>query len=242
MLSFFTQGYWHHKYYKDNNIGALTEDLKQQWETWFYEQRFGGSKPVLIYDSPRYVNYTPVEFLRTSYLCFTGNLLYQRDHKYDKVNYNLWTFNEDTNYCGGANSPITEFGCNSTDNAYSRRKGDADYNKGWNCLKLKLSIGNKYWNGSQWTTTESTFFIPYHKENVVSDDECLVWTGWNKPVTNHNYTYKVNKDAFVIPINKDDNLQGYLHLEVYIPKIPWDNQLYRENNYLRINYNKIPPV
>lgn len=109
-------------------------------------------------------------------------------------------------------------------------------------LKLKLSIGNKYWNGSQWTTTESTCFIPYHKDNVVTDDECLIWTGWNKPVTNHNYTYKVNKDAFVIPINKEDNLQGYLHLEVYMPKIPWNNQLYRENNYLRINYNNIPPV
>ena len=242
MLSFFTQGYWFHKYYKDNNIEALPEDLKQQWETWFYEQRFGGSKPVLIYNSPRYVNYTPVEVLRTSYLCFTGNLLYQRNHKYDKVNYKLWDIDEDTNYCSGANNPITDFGCNSTDNAYSRRKDDANYNKGWNCLKLTLSIGNKYWNGSQWTTTKSDFWIPYHKENVVSDEECLVWTGWNKPVTNHNYTYKVNKDAFVIPINKDDNLQGYLHLEVYIPKIPWEDQLYRENNYLRIDYNKIPPV
>lgn len=242
MLSFFTQGYWLHKYYKEDNVGALSEDLQHQWETFIYEQRLGGYKPVLIYNSPKYVNYSPAESDKTSYLCFTGNLLYQRECNYDKVHYNVWTINEDTNYCDGINTPLTEFGCSGTDNAYSRRKGDADYDKGWNMLKLKLSIGNKYWNGSQWTTTESTCFIPYHKDNVVTDDECLIWTGWNKPVTNHNYTYKVNKDAFVIPINKDDNLQGYLHLEVYMPKIPWNNQLYRENNYLRINYNNIPPV
>lgn len=242
MLSFFTQGYWLHKYYKEDNVGALSEDLQHQWETFIYEQRLGGYKPVLIYNSPKYVNYSPAESDKTSYLCFTGNLLYQRECNYDKVHYNVWTINEDTNYCDGINTPLTEFGCSGTDNAYSRRKGDADYNKGWNMLKLKLSIENKYWNGSQWTTTESTCFIPYHKDNVVTDDECLIWTGWNKPVTNHNYTYKVNKDAFVIPINKEDNLQGYLHLEVYMPKIPWNNQLYRENNYLRINYNNIPPV
>lgn len=242
MLSFFTQGYWLHKYYKEDNVGALSENLQHQWETFIYEQRLGGYKPVLIYNSPKYVNYSPAESDKTSYLCFTGNLLYQRECNYDKVHYNVWTINEDTNYCDGINTPLTEFGCSGTDNAYSRRKGDADYNKGWNMLKLKLSIGNKYWNGSQWTTTESTCFIPYHKDNVVTDDECLIWTGWNKPVTNHNYTYKVNKDAFVIPINKEDNLQGYLHLEVYMPKIPWNNQLYRENNYLRINYNNIPPV
>ena len=242
MLSFFTQGYWLHKYYKEDNVGALSEDLQHQWETFIYEQRLGGYKPVLIYNSPKYVNYSPAESDKTSYLCFTGNLLYQRECNYDKVHYNVWTINEDTNYCDGINTPLTEFGCSGTDNAYSRRKGDADYNKGWNMLKLKLSIGNKYWNGRQWTATESTCFIPYHKDNVVTDDECLIWTGWNKPVTNHNYTYKVNKDAFVIPINKEDNLQGYLHLEVYMPKIPWNNQLYRENNYLRINYNNIPPV
>ncbi len=79
-------------------------------------------------------------------------------------------------------------------------------------LKLKLRIGDKYWNGTAWTPIESTFWIPYHRENVVSDTETLVWTGWNKPVTNHNYTYKVNKDAYVIPINKNDYLYGRLRL------------------------------
>lgn len=245
MLSFFTQGYWMHKYYKDNNrdSGYNDSEMQQYWEGAFYNLHFGGYKPVLIYNSPQLINYSPAEYSRTSYLCFTGSLFFQRQCSYDKVNYNkIWEVNEDANDCDGYAFPITEIGCNSTDNAYSRNKDDADYNKGWNCLKLKLSIGNKYWNGSQWTEKESVCWIPYHKENVVSDEECLVWTGWNKPVTNHNYTYKVNKDAYVIPINRDDNLYGYLKLEVYVPKIPWDNQLYRENNYLRINYNKIPPV
>ena len=110
------------------------------------------------------------------------------------------------------NYPITEVGCHSTDNAKTRRKSDSSYNKGWNTLKVKLSIGNKYWSGSYWTSSETTFWIPYHKEEVVSDDECLIWTGWNKPVTNHNYTYKVNKDAFVIPITNSDALCGKLRI------------------------------
>ena len=242
MLSFFTQGYWLYRYYRDTTRDDLYTEMQKYWEGDFYTYHLGGKNPVLIYNSPKYVNYSPAEYYKTSYLCFTGNLFYQRECKYDKVHYNIWTINEDTNYCDGINVPITEFGCTGTDNAYSRRKGDADYNKGWNMLKLKLSIGNKYWNGSQWTTKQSICWIPYHKDNVVTDDECLIWTGWNKPVTNHNYTYKVNKDAFVIPINKDDNLQGYLKLEVYMPKIPWNNQIYKEGYKLRINYNNIPPV
>lgn len=242
MLSFFTQGYWLYRYYKDTTRGDLYTEMQKYWEGDFYTYHMGGKNPVLIYNSPKYVNYSPAESDKTSYLCFTGNLLYQRESTYDKVHYNVWTINEDTNYCDGINTPLTEIGCSGTDNAYSRRKGDADYNKGWNMLKLKLSIGNKYWNGSQWTTKQSICWIPYHKDNVATDDECLIWTGWNKPVTNHNYTYKVNKDAFVIPINKDDNLQGYLHLEVYMPKIPWNNQIYKEDIKLRINYNNIPPV
>ena len=242
MLSFFTQGYWLYRYYKDTTRGDLYTEMQKYWEGDFYTYHMGGKNPVLIYNSPKYVNYSPAESDKTSYLCFTGNLLYQRESTYDKVHYNVWTINEDTNYCDGINTPLTEIGCSGTDNAYTRRKGDADYNKGWNMLKLKLSIGNKYWNGSQWTTKQSICWIPYHKDNVATDDECLIWTGWNKPVTNHNYTYKVNKDAFVIPINKDDNLQGYLHLEVYMPKIPWNNQIYKEDIKLRINYNNIPPV
>lgn len=241
-LSFFTQGYWIHKYYKDHNRASIFTDMQQYWENDFYNSEFGGRKPVLIYNSPYQVNYSPAEYSRTSYLCFTGNLFYQRKCSYDDVNYNIWQVNEETNDCDGFAFPITESGCNSTDNAYSRSKDDSSYNKGWNMLKLKLNIGDKYWNGSEWTTKESTFFIPYHKENVVSDDECLVWTGWNKPVTNVNYTYKVNKDAFVIPIKMEDYLYGQLNLEVYMPKIPWDSQLYKDGDNLKVDYNKIPPV
>ena len=195
---------------------------------------------MLYYTSPKYINYSPASSSTTNYLCFTGNLFWQRNCSYDDVNYNMWDING--NYCGGINYPITELGCNSTDNATSRSYGNRNYNKGWNILKLKLSIGNKYWNGSYWTTTECTFWIPYHKENVVTDDETLVWTGWNKPVTNHNYTYMVNKDAFVIPINQSDYLYGKLKLQVYMPYIPWDNQLYTDGGYLKVNYLKIPPV
>lgn len=240
LLSFFTQGYWIHRYYNDNSISNSYSDMATAWNGDFYNNHFGGTLPVLSYVSPKYINYSPASSSTTSYLCFTGNLFWQRNCSYDDVNYHLWTIQD--NYCGGINYPITELGCNSTDNAYSRNSSDSQYNKGWDMLKLKLSIGDKYWNGYYWTTTESTFWIPYHKENVVTDDETLVWTGWNKPVTNHNYTYKVNKDAFVIPITQSDYLYGRLRLSVYMPKIPWDNQIYQIGGNLKVNYEKIPPV
>lgn len=240
MLSFFTQGYWMHKYYNDNNISNTYQNLESAWSNDFYEKHFGGTYPVLYYTSKKYVNYSPASSGQTSYLCIQGNLFFQRNCSYDKVNYNLWDI-KDT-YCGGMNYPITEVGCHSTDNAKTRKKSDSSYNKGWNTLKVKLSIGNKYWSGSYWTSSETTFWIPYHKEEVVSDDECLIWTGWNKPVTNHNYTYKVNKDAFVIPITNSDALCGKLRIQIYMPRIPWDNQLYAQDGKLKVKYEKIPPV
>lgn len=237
-ISFFPSVFWIHKYYADNNIsGSATQS---NWENSFYENHLGGTYPVLYYYGDKFVNYSPADSNQTSYLCFTGDIWWQRNCSHDDVNYHMWSV--DGTKIQAFNYPISMVGANGEDWAYSRRIGDSGYNTGWRMLKVRLKIGDKYWNGSYWTTSSSTFWIPYHKTNVVTDEEALVWEGWNKPVTNHNYTYKVGKDAFVIPITSSDRLYGKMEIQVWMPKIPWSNQLYSDGGYLKVNYEQCPPV
>jgi len=100
--------------------------LQTAWSGDFYENHFGGTYPVLSYTSPQYINYSPASSNTTSYLCFTGNLFWQRKCSYDDVNYNVWDV--ENTYCGGCNYPLTEVGCHSTDDAYTRNNTDASYN------------------------------------------------------------------------------------------------------------------
>ena len=39
----------------------------------------------------------------------------------------------------------------------SRSSGDSGYGTGWPVLKCRLKIGDKYWNGSSWTSSVSDF-------------------------------------------------------------------------------------
>ena len=63
--------------------------------------------------------------------------------------------------------------------AATRKSGDNNYNKGWNLITAKLQIGDKYWNGSTWTTTDTTFSIPFHDANVATEKETLSY--YRKP-------------------------------------------------------------
>jgi len=66
-------------------------------------------------------------------------------------------------------------------NKFTRSSSDTDYNKGWPMLRAKLQIGDYYWNGSDWTTTDTTFWINYHKENKSvssGEDELLSYGAW----------------------------------------------------------------
>lgn len=45
----------------------------------------------------------------------------------------------------------------------------ANYGENRCCFYLKLKWGNKYWDGTQWTTTESTFMIETDSEKIISN-------------------------------------------------------------------------
>ena len=220
-------------------------DTQSYWLNTFYNDHMGGSKPVLKYWGKKDVEFSPADENTTNYIAFTGDLLFQQDCTYDKVKYTLWHEDENKRYFGGILSPIRDLGASGTHKCQGceRKPGTSGYNTGWDMLKLKIKIGEKYWSGKYWTTTEATCWIPYHKENVVSENETLIWSDFNKPVTNHNYTYSIGKDAFLIPITKDDALFGKVYIEVYMPRIPWsDNIFVYDPLNLILNYHATPPV
>lgn len=243
-LFFFPQVEWFNEYLKRAEIPYNDSEMRNKayWEG-LYETHLGGTLPVLRFIGEKEIEYSPTTSETINYLCFTGDLLWQRNGSIGGTDYTVWLEDEANHKYSGTLATVQDLGGQES-NAYYRPSSDAEYRKGWDMLKIKLKIGNKYWNGTTWTTTESTAFIPYHKEEVETGNEALTWGGWNKPVCNHFYPTMINKDAFIIPIRVGDGLHGKMILEVFMPKIPYTSQTITENSSgkLRINYKLTPPV
>lgn len=112
-------------------------------------------------------------------------------------------------YNGGEASPFV----NSESKADGRltatvNGGMEDY------IICKLQVGNKYWNGDRWTTTESRFSVK------VGEDDSNVFYNWNSIRNNVTFDMGIDKDGWAIPISNSDNLYGKINLTVYRPKIP----------------------
>jgi len=205
---------------------------------------------VLIYRGKKDIAFSPTDTNITNYLMFQGDLLWQQNCTYDDVRYHLWNADLENKYYGGTLFQIKDCGAHDTHvcDGCSRGSGDSNYNQGWPMLKMRIKIGDKYWNGSYWTTTDSTCWIPYHKENVEAGDEVLIWSDYNHPVNTLDYTYGVRKDGYAIPITKSDKLYGKVSIDIWMPRIPYTEdvlygqQVSQYDRYLRLNYEKTPPV
>lgn len=103
---------------------------------------------------------------------------------------------------------------------FLKRKTDAtDYNTGWQFIKCKVKVGNKYWNGTQWTTADSTFNLSFHDQDAAGNEETFSYFKWLELVPNQNIPqYNVGEDGYAIPITAADKLNGKFELEIYTPK------------------------
>ena len=176
--------------------------------------------PVLEYTFPEEIQWKSYD--GASFICFKGDLWWQCDWSKTEV----WLDDFFVVYpYDGIETIAGEY------NKYERNPNNADFNKGWPMLKAKLQIGNKYWNGSQWTTTETTFDIYYHKEMMSSsgnDKEVLSYGAWQHPVYNTTVTSNqmnfinidktklIGEDCLAIPIN--ESVYGKLKFTLYPPK------------------------
>lgn len=253
ILIFTPQSQWMQKYYSDNGGITIPNGIsaKDYWLNDFYENHMGGTNPVLTFESNRIIYYTSGDNDKTNYLVFNGNLLWEVAGKYGDNNIELndlwWLTDSSNNKYNGMTTLIKDLGVSDTITAEERGVNDVNYNKGWPMLKIKLQIGDKYWNGTNWTTTESTAWINYHKEDLTNlpspyrlENELLVFGAYNKPVRNFSYAHNINEEGYAIPLNS--RLVGKLKLSIYMPKIPWVNDLIKYSNGMyNIDYTKTGP-
>lgn len=96
---------------------------------------------------------------------------------------------------------------------YDRFK-DTGYGRGFSTWKMKLQIGDKFWNGTKWVqyynqydpnnNNAPTFYICYNNNPSNRDDEYLPAFEWASLVPNTDYTDKVGENCYAIPIPSDD--------------------------------------
>lgn len=193
-------------------------------------------KPVLEYNSPDTLNYSPKD--GTSWIVINNKLWYQQNKPDYHDTYPSATGNVQvkvTNYTSPQKQlmfPIE--GCTSAppymarQYYYTNQSSSAQYSlgtsgfEGWEMLRMKLQIGDKYWNGSSWTTTDSTFYLKYSgeaKDVSNSNNKTFSYLSWMSIQNNTTYQDKVGTDGYAIPITSSDGVVGKLKLTIYTPRL-----------------------
>ena len=100
-------------------------------------------------------------------------------------------------------------------------------------LPIKLQIGDKYWNGSSWTTDSNSVFRCY----LDVDKKTQLIGEWLNVKNTNDYNININgiDDAYVIPI--DPSVSGKFKMTVFVPyfEMPWKskNNIYIKNLKVR---------
>jgi len=205
-----------------NDYHKITDPDAQGWINW-YKEAVIGDTPMLIYSTEKEITCSPVDD-RTNYFIFSGDLCYQKNGNFGERRQDVW--GDDVNISESVNYltvPLIELGFSGDEEGKQidyREATDSDYNKGWDCLKCRLSVGNKYWNGTSWVNYIADFWIPYHlKDAEDGKRETIVYYEWLKPVSHNDYEDKINSDGFSIPIKKSDGLVGKVKFEIFQPLV-----------------------
>lgn len=104
----------------------------------------------------------------------------------------------------------------------TRTPSNTDYGKGFKMWMMELQIGDKYWNGTQWTTTPSTFYISFNNNPDNENNEYIPAFQWMNIAGNTTYKDQVGEDCYGIPIDSEDAAApsfGSLRLAIYTPNI-----------------------
>lgn len=138
---------------------------------------------------------------------------------------------------------------NNTNVTFWRNLNHNNFGEGWKLLQVKLQIGDKYWDGSGWTTTPSTFYISFiaeldadeytYNNNTETTWDAFAMLKWMNIVSNTDYQAKIGAEGYCIPIQPSDAVCGVLKLTLYTPRqVPAG--LWTTGNYAQW-YNGQPP-
>lgn len=196
------------------------------------------NEPVLHYFDYTSMIYSPLT--GTSWICINAELYYQfttrtfsnittSTHEYDmspspnnvtSTEAFTWWANKHqiikNNGYGGDTYEWTQTG-NDAQKCSTRTTDNPYYGKGWELLFCQLKVGNKYWNGSEWSETASSFFIPFNNTpKDGADEKCLAFE-WLKVAANTTYEDGIDEGGYNIPITPNDKLSGTLDLKIFPP-------------------------
>lgn len=109
-----------------------------------------------------------------------------------------------------------------------KRTNDTNFSDATLFLTAKLKVGNKYWNGTIWTTTDSTFKINFSKGTQTN-----LINNWFAVKNQVSYDMMIDGTGQLIPIKSTDSLLGSVEFTLYtpqniIPKLVTDTVFFRE--------------
>ena len=87
-------------------------------------------------------------------------------------------------------------------------------------LNFKLGIGGKWWNGSGWTTTETSFWVKARTEEVEKGSVFMDGNNWNKDrdiLNNVSFTDWTDADGYKIPLDNSIDMNGTITFMVNLP-------------------------
>ena len=231
-------------------FNAMTPFIQRDFNAprgWFKPSDIDDGKfelPAMKWTTDYEMNYSPRE--GTSYILLNGKLWYQSNWKTrddphwngnktltvtDTTNkiHTMYPLDECTTYPAHTFYyfiPSTQEGIEGYEMSPYRKKANQYWGQGWKCQKAKLKIGDNYWNGSGWTTTESTFYLKYLA--IIDEDEndsygkskdSFAQLTWMNMISNTTYQDKISKEGYAIPITTGDDIKGKLEFTLYIPRI-----------------------
>lgn len=119
------------------------------------------------------------------------------------------------------------------------------FGTGFKLLKLRLKIGDKYWNGTQWTTNDSTFFMNFAKRYTDKNNveyEAARYYDWMDAISTTDYESKVGAEGYCIPIQKEDCVCGKLKLDIFMPRMLEVDLFMPQWRNLQIQWWELCPV
>lgn len=206
---------------------------------------------VLSYESPEDLIYRPVT--GTTWITIDASLLWQKNQTVnrsdllivDETNKNYVTVPLEGGVKLGSGSNETEFSpvnypmdskktyfssSGSTTTKLYRDPSDpygdtANHGNGYKMWKMKVNIGNYWWNGSSWESYSGSvdgatcFYISYNNNPSSTDVEAIKTMTWMGIVPNNSDYYdKTGKRKYAIPVTSSSPVtHGHLKIYVYPP-------------------------
>lgn len=136
---------------------------------------------------------------------------------------------------------------------WTRPMTDASYGNGWSLVRMAVQVGDKYWDGSAWTTTQSTFYLKftseyegdkytYNGESQTTYD-AFQYLKWLDCASNTTYEDQVGKEGYCIPIERSDGVSGKIKIYIYPPRqIPLENRQPTTYNNIPFAWYAITPI